>query len=460
MNRRQYLATLGSSVSLSVPPVVEQELITANLPSVTITETNAPVQGGDLLEVTASVESDEDTLRNLDVELFVEENESASKTVTVDPQTTENVDFQHRVYPVRADVEFDIRVSVERTSAQQQIEVRAADELSEEDVNPDVDVMVQPETAVIFEIDDTIPDEYGNTHWFLDGEYEHQSSEPLYSSDEPPDGYEYWLNTFSDEGTFDIAAAVDNEDQNYTYQWAISVDSNGVAPPTVEEARPETIGADSSEDHDIELDIASSDDELDRVVWWDEGSSEINDASDVNGSEDKASTVTQGGSAPTVWVITENNVVTEASPWEVEEAPPDDEEEDLTPEDRDLSDLQIEWVDLIEQTHGLEVLDIAGTDGDDSWMLYYRTTGTIDIEDYELGAVADSYAWLVDEHPNEAPDTLFVYAIDDPDADPLSDGAVGGFYIEREWAEEWLLGLLTDDEYALLVARTYGDDPS
>lgn len=41
------------------------------------------------------------------------------------------------------------------------------------------------------------------------------------------------------------AAAVDNEDQSYGYDWTISVNPSGIAPPTVEAARTEAIGDES-----------------------------------------------------------------------------------------------------------------------------------------------------------------------------------------------------------------------
>lgn len=449
MNRRKYLATIGSSISLSVPPVSGQELITANLPSINITETNAPIQGGDLLEVTTSVENEEDTLRNFDIELFVEENESTSETVTVDPQTTENVDFQHRVYPVSADVEFDIRVSVGRTSDQQHIEVLAAEELSEEDINPDVDVMVQPETHVMLEIDNTVPDDYENTHWFLDGEYEHQSSEPRYPRDNPPDGYEYWLNTFSDEGVYDVAAAVDNEDQNYTYEWVISVDPDGVAPPTVEEARPETIGWDSTREYDVELDISSPNDDLDRVVWWEEGASSIYKVSEISGSEDTTSNVIQGGSAPTVWVITENNVVTEASPWEVEEAPPGDEDED---DDEAIKEMTAdEWAAYLDETANVDVLSyeenpvITGVEG--YLQVISNWSGDIEVLEEEIGEVARGYAYYV-ENGESPPDWLTVDVYD-------QDVIFGGwYYIESEWAHQYNQGEITEEQYSQFVLST------
>ncbi|WP_160046324.1 hypothetical protein [Natrialba sp. INN-245] len=418
--------------------------------SIDITETNAPIEGGDLLEVSASVTNEENSLGNFDIELFVEDIESTSETVTVSPEETEYIDFQHRVYPVTADVEFTVRVGGEGTSDRQEIEVLGVEELGEEYVNPDVDVIVQPETDVMFEVDDSIPDDYGNTHWFLDGEHEHQSSEPQYPRDEPPNGYEYWVNTFSDEGISEIAAAVDNEDHNYTYQWTISVDPDGVVPPTVEEVRPEIIGWDSEEEYDIELDIASPDDDLDRVVWWEEGASDIEEVSDISGSEDTSASVTQGGSAPTVWVITENNVVIEASPWEVEETPHPTEDDDVISEALTAD----EWATHLDQTANVDIISyeentvIGGVEGYLQVASNWR--GDVDVLRMEIDEVGEAYAHYV-ENGEDPPDWLTVDVYE-------QDGTFGGwYYIESEWAHQYNQGDITGEQYLQLVLATVDD---
>lgn len=450
MNRRRYLSTIGTSISLGVPLAFRQ---TSSL-SIDITETNAPIGGGDLLEISASVTNEENTLRNFEIELFVEENKSTSDTVTVSPGETENIDFQHRAYPVTEDVEFTVRVGGEGTSDQQQIEVVGVERLGEEYVNPDADVMVQPETEVMFEVDDSILDDYGNTHWFLDGEHENQSSEPRYPQDEPLDGYEYWVNTFSDEGVYDIAAAVNNEDQNYTYRWAISVDSDGVEPPTVEEARPEAIGGDSTREYDVEIDVSSPNDDLDRVVWWQEDASFIDKVTDVSGSEDTASNVTVGGSAPTVWVITEHNLVIEANPWKVEEAPGDEEvDTDDDHEDNEEITGEIESLDDLEEQLQEENIQVEYLNGaeDYIWLDYITEASTEDDKIEEVAIIAVAYADLVSSGATYGSEMLHAIFMDNFGND------LGGFFILEEWAQEYAEEELSLEEYIeLIVEETFG----
>ncbi|WP_252697955.1 hypothetical protein [Natronosalvus vescus] len=124
----------------------------------------------------------------------------------------------------------------------------------------------------------------------------------------------------------------------------------------------------------------------------------------------------------------------------------------------EVSELLTEWATLIEQNHGVEVLEINDA-STHSWYFYFHTEGTSDATEYEIGAVADAYAWFIGENPTEAPENLLVYAVSDPTADPLSDEAIGAFYIEQEWARDWLDGAISDEEYVTWILATYETDP-
>ncbi|WP_081603491.1 hypothetical protein [Natrialba magadii] len=63
----------------------------------------------------------------------------------------------------------------------------------------------------------------------------------------------------------------------------------------------------------------------------------------------------------------ENNVCTVDDPWVFEEYEPEDETE--TPAD-ELTGLLAEWAEMIEEAHGMEVLDISDS-SDRAWYFYF-----------------------------------------------------------------------------------------
>jgi hypothetical protein len=83
---------------------------------VDIVETNAPVDGGEYLEVTVEVENEGSMMMGGDptqeLELIVghDPQRVAAETVSVDPGTSETVTLGYETYPVERDDEFPVRV--------------------------------------------------------------------------------------------------------------------------------------------------------------------------------------------------------------------------------------------------------------------------------------------------------------------------------------------------------------
>ncbi|WP_200840313.1 hypothetical protein [Natrialba sp. INN-245] len=460
MNRRQYL--IGAGAGISALPIVSRRRKATDHISVEITETNTPLEGGDLLDMAGELENNGSGDERVELDFVVGEDEEvvSQRTIPVEARETREVDFlQFRTYPVRDDDSFPARLQTEADVAEITVDVLGVDEFDSQYAYPerDQELTVQPETRVHFEIDDELVENQGITHWYVDGEYITTPMGPRSSTYFYDVGREYFTYTFKSEGSYTVDAAVTTSVDNAASRWDVTVTDDGPEPPTVDGSRPDTSELGADESTTLELDVSTSDTDLDRVVWWMTQSDVILDVSDISGSSDTASIDIDGGCHTCrieSWAMDENNVCTVADPWEFEEYEPEDE----TPAD-ELTGLLAEWAEMIGEAHGIEVLDISDS-SDQAWYFYYQTEGVIDAEEYELGAVADAYAWLVDEHPDEAPDDLFVYAVGDPDPDSLSDGAVGAFYIEREWAEEWLAGWLTDEEYSVLVIATYEEDPA
>ncbi|WP_252697956.1 hypothetical protein [Natronosalvus vescus] len=446
MNRRNYLSTVGTTVGLGGSVNLRQAFLSNGSPSINITETNAPLEGGDLLEVIATVENQDNSRHTFDTRLFIDEEKAVNETVSIDPDETEEIEFEYRTYPVIADIDITVRVDADGFADQELIELSAVEELHDEDVKPDLDLTVQPGAKMVFEVDETLTDDpdYGNTHWFINGEYTHQSTEPWFH-ERQTERYEYWPHTFQSKGVYDIAAAVDNDEQNYTYQWVISVDEDGIEPPTIENIGSETIGDDSGSSYDVEIEVSSPSEDIDRIIWWDEDGSSIEAVTEISGSEDTVARSIPGGFAPTIWAITENNVVTEANPWRVETT---EDERDEPSEERPVEELrsvtEFRWRlerEGIIVTYLQMVIDQINLD--------YQTRATTQDEKYlEIGIVASAYVDLVASgHESQLLHVIFVdnYGFD-----------LGGYFIMSEWAQAYADGHITGQEFSDLILSTFG----
>ncbi|SEV82791.1 COG1361 family protein [Natrinema salifodinae] len=96
---------------------------------VTDLETNAPVTGGDRLEVTATLANTGDAPADREVELVVGDNPTTVDTrrVTVDAGATTTVSLGYETYPVRNDDEFPVRVRTGDDSASRTVLVYGRD---------------------------------------------------------------------------------------------------------------------------------------------------------------------------------------------------------------------------------------------------------------------------------------------------------------------------------------------
>ncbi|MFP9061956.1 hypothetical protein ACLI4R_15695 [Natrialbaceae archaeon A-chndr2] len=203
----------------------------------TIIETNDPVDGGETLEVAATFDPDAGLTRQ-DFELLVGGESLTTRTVSSGP-TEDSLTLHHRTYPVQQDVEFRVAVQAGSHSAEQTVEVRGISELDETHARPASEVAVQPDTTVMFEVDDIYTDNFSEIHWFVDGEYMYRGAPIWESHYRDKVGADYWHETFETEGTHEVATAVvSDEHPNQMTRWNVSVTPDGAVPPTIESTRP------------------------------------------------------------------------------------------------------------------------------------------------------------------------------------------------------------------------------
>ncbi|WP_254768620.1 hypothetical protein [Salinilacihabitans rarus] len=319
MRRRRYLlglsggagalATLGSGGNVTVDHL-----------GVEIVEANDPVLAGELLEVVAEVTNAGSD--RLEAELaFVVGGESSAGTriVRLDPGETRAVEFGHRTFPVRRDVEFPVRVEVGGLADERTVVVRGADDLDGEAIRPDPELTVEPGTPVVFEVAGDALGEYGGrTHWYVDGEYAGWSSGPWYAAYYVAVGADHWRYAFESEGVYTVAASVVGDEGTYTARWTVEVTGD----PAIEAVHPNpgTLAVASDEPVELAADVTDTEGALDRVVWWLGHADVVLGVSDVEGYQDTATldAASLCHRCPVeLWVVTADGRVARDAPWTV-----------------------------------------------------------------------------------------------------------------------------------------------
>ncbi|WP_255170934.1 hypothetical protein [Natrononativus amylolyticus] len=324
MRRRRYLLGVGAGVGGLV--LGRERIATADAEtiSVSIVETNDPIEAGEFLEIVGEVENAGADEVQADLELLVGgEPTAARRSFGLEAGETRTVEFHHRTYPVRRDSTFPVGIAGPDGTAERTVEVYGIGELAVEAVRPETPLTVQPGSTVLFEVaPDDLGEFGGRTHWYLDGAYAGHSSGPWFAAYALAQGADFWRHTFETSGETTVTAVVVGEDENTTARWSVDVADDGAAAPTIDDASPDFGPIDASESSSVELELAVSDPAggLDRVVWWLEQADRVLDVSDVDGSEDTATLSVDGGElchtcAVVPWVISESGLVTEASGW-------------------------------------------------------------------------------------------------------------------------------------------------
>ncbi|WP_276253157.1 lamin tail domain-containing protein [Halomontanus rarus] len=321
MRRRRYLKGVGVGIGALIPTSGNSDTGTAEGLSITIAETNDPVTAGDFLDVITEVENADSSDVRPELEFFVGDQRRVSKITTIGAGETETVDFSHRTYPVREDVEFPVTVDSGDAAAERIVEVFGINELADENRSPDGDVTIQPGTTVLFEVESNVLGAYGGgTHWYLGDEYSGWSHGPWNWAYYDEQAADYWMQTFESEGTYRVVAAISGDEANYTARWTVSVTSDGLGAPAVESVSPSAGSLERSSTDSVELTATVTDPAgaLDRVVWWLGHADTVLGVSDVEGAEDTASLSTDvlcHGCPIILWVSTEHGTVTEEHVW-------------------------------------------------------------------------------------------------------------------------------------------------
>jgi hypothetical protein len=291
---------------------------------VRILETNVPVEGGALLEVTVEIENAGTTSARPTIESVVDGDRRASRSTTVDAGDVEVFDLGgYRTYPVEADEELTVRVETEDDADERTVDVLAVDGLDPAQATPDPEITVQPGTAVLFEVESDALGEYGGrTQWFVDGEYAGWSMGPWYSAYYGHRGADYWQETFESPGTHEVTAAV-GEDETVRASWTVEVSEAGTGVPSVDDHRTadESLEVVRGEPTALELDVSHPGGALERVVWWLGHADTVLETTDVSGTEDTAAIDLEGGchGCPiVVWVIGDGGTVLSEDPWVIE----------------------------------------------------------------------------------------------------------------------------------------------
>lgn len=321
MNRRQYLTRVGTGVG--TVPLLSYSSGAAGHITVDITEVNTPLEGGDLLAMTAELENSASTDERVELSLIVGEDPKVvgQRTISVEAGETRIVEFlQFRTYPVRSDDTFPVRVETATDIAEIMVTVAGVEPFDAQYAYPDRDqeLTVQPGTAVLFEIDAEMLDQQGSTHWYVDGEYVTTPVGPWPATYFADVGREFFAHTFDAAGTYLVDAAVIGDGGNTASRWEVIVADDGAEPPTIDAARPATSELATDEPATLELDVSSATTELDRVIWWMTQSDVILDVSDISGTSDTASVWIDGGCHTCqieAWVIDKRNAYTAVNPW-------------------------------------------------------------------------------------------------------------------------------------------------
>lgn len=329
-DRREFLALAGSVGAGFVESLAggseDAELV------VRIAETNAPVEGGDLLVATGAIENRGERAIQPEAEFrFGDRSEGTRFRLPLEPGERRTFEGTHRTYPGADDTTIPIHLSVTGQSVRRTVDVLGVDDLPVADVDPDRELAVRPGTTVLFEV--ATETAGTDTHWFLDGKYETNSTDPWQFLYHGRTGRNYLRHAFETGESHEVAVALDpQEGENRRTDWPVEVSPEGSRPPSIDAARPNPDDPLALEDtHTLELDVSGPDGDLDRVVWWLGQADELLGVSDVAGSGDTASLGVESSCAtcPVVaWVIDENNLLTSEAVWSF--ASPRDGDEERT----------------------------------------------------------------------------------------------------------------------------------
>ncbi|MFC4543483.1 CARDB domain-containing protein [Halosolutus amylolyticus] len=348
MRRRRFLAGWGalpatitggvSAIRNRVRDRAYGALVAVEDVELRIAETNAPVEGGSLLEVALEVANTGDRSVRPDIESYFDGDRYVTVRTTVEPGETKTLDlFSYRTAPVESDGTITVRFETESDAVEERVDVLAIEALDPAQTAPDPEFAVQPGTTVHFEVESDLLGEYGGrTRWFVDGEFAGQSMGPWDAAYYGHRGADHWQTTFESPGTREVAAAVVGEDDVRRASWTTTVTDDGIGAPVIEETDPadESIEFVRGESIDLSLDVAFPDGELDRVVWWLGHADVILGESDVSGSEDTASLELERpcyGCPIVTWVLGTDGTRTSERPWMIDEIVDDpDPDFDLT----------------------------------------------------------------------------------------------------------------------------------
>ncbi|QFU82274.1 hypothetical protein [Natronorubrum aibiense] len=292
--------------------------------SLRITATNAPVTGGDVLEITAEIENTGETAIRPAVDYLVDGERRSTVTTTVASGETKPLDLGSvRIAPVAEDDTMTVGIESETAVAERTVDVLASDDIAAVQT-PDREITVQSDTAVLFDLASDALGEYGGTtHWFVDDAYAGHAQGPWHTAYYSHQGAEYWRHTFDTAGTYEVTAAVDGDEQNTRASWTVHVTESGTAVPAIDGKRPvgDSLEAGRDADLELELDVTHPDGGLDRVVWWLGHADRILGVSDVSGADDTATLTLDGGcnGCPIIaWVISTDGTITEEQVWLLE----------------------------------------------------------------------------------------------------------------------------------------------
>ncbi|THE63427.1 hypothetical protein D8Y22_18270 [Salinadaptatus halalkaliphilus] len=360
MYRRHYLSGVGMSIgSLTVGSTA---VSASDHLSVEIIETNAPVEGGSDLEVTAELENRSEEEVTEDIELVVGEDPEVvdSRTYSIEPNDSMTIDhFRFATYPVLQNDEFPVAIQAGGRSAETMVEVLGVDELDPQYAEPVREVSVRPESEIMFEVDTSMLEETDQIRWFVDGEHTlgPQSDRP--SAYRNQTGWEFRILTFDSIGTHEVVAVADAT-ENLRTSWEVTVAPDGNVSPSLDAARPATTEVPVEGDYELEVDVSTSGAELDRVIWWHHVAVSAT-TTDVSGTTDTAS-IEGGGlrdDSVDVWILDEDNVLTtEMAVWAFDEgATLDNGDESETDADGD----SVTIIESNDPVTGGETLEVTAT---------------------------------------------------------------------------------------------------
>ena len=328
MQRRHILKGVGGmGAVLAILPGIER--VTAQNISIEIVETNDPIQAGDFLDVVVAVENASGGDVRPDLEFFVGDERLTTSTATIEAGETREFDFGHLTYPVTSDVEFTVSVETEVDGEvvrdERTVAVTGIDELDTERLSPPPEIVVEPGTEILFEIEsDLLGDHGGRTEWYLTDGYAGRSDGPWNWAYFEAQGVDHWRQSFDEEGTYDVIAAVVGDDENATARWTVEVstdaDAEPATAPSIESVSPDPgpLELSSEASVDLEATVAAPGGNLDRAVWWLAHADVVLGVSDLEGGEDTATLTAEElchGCPIVLWVIDDRGAVTSEELW-------------------------------------------------------------------------------------------------------------------------------------------------